>query len=86
MHVRLLWADGRIQDLSDPVDPTTTVITHQDDFVDALNTDFGARSKDMSRFTDIVAAIAPLKHARDHLAGWMKPQARKVYWWCRLRR
>ena len=35
------------------------LITHQDDFVDALNTDFGARSKDMSRFTDIVAAIAP---------------------------
>lgn len=54
------------------------LVTHQDDFVDALNADFGARSRDMSRFTDIVAAIAPLKHARDNVAGWMKPQKRKV--------
>lgn len=54
------------------------LVTHQDEFVDALNADFGARSKDMSRFTDIVAAIAPLKYARDHLTGWMKPQKRKV--------
>lgn len=54
------------------------LVTHQDDFVDALNADFGARSRDMSRFTDIVAAIAPLKHARDSLQVWMKPQKRRV--------
>ncbi|MGH6949742.1 MAG: coniferyl aldehyde dehydrogenase [Vitreimonas sp.] len=54
------------------------LVTHQEEFVDALNADFGARSRDMSRFTDIAAAIAPLKHARDDLAGWMRPQKRKV--------
>ena len=54
------------------------LVTHQDEFLDALNADFGARSRDMSRFTDIAAAIAPLKHARDDVAGWMKPQKRKV--------
>jgi coniferyl-aldehyde dehydrogenase len=54
------------------------LITHQDDFVDALNSDFGARSRDMSRLTDIAGAIAPLKHARENLEGWMRPQKRKV--------
>ena len=54
------------------------LIAHEDDFVDALNADFGARSRDMSRLTDIAGAIAPLKHARESLEGWMKPQKRKV--------
>jgi coniferyl-aldehyde dehydrogenase len=54
------------------------LITHEDDFVDALNADFGARSRDMSRLTDIAGAIAPLKHARESVQGWMKPQKRKV--------
>jgi coniferyl-aldehyde dehydrogenase len=54
------------------------LVDHQDDFVTALNADFGARSPDMSRFTDIAGAIAPLKHARAALDQWMKPQQRNV--------
>src|SRR5262245_74549 len=54
------------------------LITHQDEFLNALNVEFGARSKDMSRFTDIAGAIAPLKHARENLEGWMRAQKRKV--------
>ncbi|MEZ5996286.1 MAG: coniferyl aldehyde dehydrogenase [Hyphomonadaceae bacterium] len=54
------------------------LVDHQNDFVDALNADFGARSRDMSRLTDIAGAIAPLKHARAGLEKWMAPQKRKV--------
>ena len=45
---------------------------------DALNQDFGARSKDATAFTDVAGSIGPLKHARDNLAKWMRPEKRKV--------
>ncbi|MGE0741332.1 MAG: coniferyl aldehyde dehydrogenase [Hyphomonadaceae bacterium] len=54
------------------------LVTHQDDFIAALDQDFGARSPDMSRLTDIAGAIGPLKEARDNLDKWMRPQKRKV--------
>jgi coniferyl-aldehyde dehydrogenase len=54
------------------------LLTHQDDLVEAMRQDFGARSPDMTRFTDIAAAIGPLKQARSSLDRWMKPQRRKV--------
>lgn len=54
------------------------LLTHKDDLLDALNADFGNRSRDMGALTDIVAAIAPLKSAREQLEHWMKPQKRKV--------
>ncbi|UTP40855.1 coniferyl aldehyde dehydrogenase [Phenylobacterium sp. LH3H17] len=44
---------------------------------DALNTDFGSRSREATAFTDIAGSIGPLKHARDHLAKWMRPEKRK---------
>lgn len=44
---------------------------------DALNQDFGSRSKEATAFTDVAASIGPLKHAREHLAKWMKPEKRK---------
>jgi len=45
---------------------------------DALNQDFGSRSKEASAFTDVAASIGPLKHARAHLTKWMAPEKRKV--------
>lgn len=54
------------------------LLTHQDELIEALNADFGARSPDMSRLTDIAGAIGPLKEARDGLEKWMRPQKRKV--------
>ena len=54
------------------------LLTHKDDFVDAIISDFGARSRDMTMLTDIAAAIGPLKQARSQLDRWMKPQRRKV--------
>lgn len=44
---------------------------------DALNQDFGSRSKEASAFTDVAASIGPLKHARANLTKWMRPEKRK---------
>ncbi|MCA6297578.1 MAG: aldehyde dehydrogenase family protein, partial [Phenylobacterium sp.] len=44
---------------------------------EALNTDFGSRSREATAFTDIAGSIGPLQHARDNLAKWMRPEKRK---------
>ena len=54
------------------------LLTHKDGLVAAINQDFGSRSPDMTLYTDIAAAIGPLKQARASLEKWMKPQKRKV--------
>jgi coniferyl-aldehyde dehydrogenase len=56
----------------------TLLVTHKDELLDALNADFGARSRDMSALTDIAAAISPAKSASAQLEAWMRPQRRKV--------
>src|SRR6185369_10070393 len=45
---------------------------------EALNADFGSRSRETTAFADVAASIGPLKHARDHLRAWMKPEKRKT--------
>src|SRR5690606_28888116 len=45
---------------------------------EALNADFGSRSREATAFTDVAGSIGPLKHARDNLAKWMRPEKRKV--------
>ncbi|MEM1140168.1 MAG: aldehyde dehydrogenase family protein, partial [Pseudomonadota bacterium] len=52
------------------------LVDHQKEIADALDADFGCRSKDMSLFTDVVAPIDALKHARSHVTSWMKPDRR----------
>ncbi|HET9230466.1 MAG TPA: aldehyde dehydrogenase family protein, partial [Vitreimonas sp.] len=54
------------------------LLTHRDDFVDAIISDFGARSRDMTMLTDVAAAVGPLKRARASIDKWMRPQSRKV--------
>ena len=44
---------------------------------DALNTDFGSRSREATAFTDVAGSISPLQHARDNLRKWMRPEKRK---------
>lgn len=51
---------------------------HAEELCAAMAEDFGWRSKDSSMLTDIVSAIGPLKHARSHLRGWMRPEKRSV--------
>ncbi len=45
---------------------------------DAVNADFGSRSREATAVTDIAGSIGPLKHARDHLRAWMRPEKRKT--------
>ncbi len=54
------------------------LVDHADEFVDAMCSDFGHRSKDQSMFTDIAGSIAALKHAKKHLASWVKDERRSV--------
>ncbi|MDX2232875.1 MAG: coniferyl aldehyde dehydrogenase [Hyphomonadaceae bacterium] len=54
------------------------LVDHSEELLDALNSDFGARSKDAGRLTDIAGSIGPLKYARDNLGSWMKSEKRKV--------
>jgi len=54
------------------------LVEHGEELVAALDADFGARSKDASRFTDISGSIGPLKFARENLAKWMRTEKRKV--------
>jgi coniferyl-aldehyde dehydrogenase len=50
----------------------------REEIEEALNQDFGARSREATAFTDIASSIGTLKHARDALAKWMKPEKRKT--------
>jgi coniferyl-aldehyde dehydrogenase len=43
-------------------------------FCDALSEDFGHRSREQSMIADIAASIGPLRHARKHVARWMRPE------------
>ncbi|HEX7761322.1 MAG TPA: coniferyl aldehyde dehydrogenase [Caulobacteraceae bacterium] len=54
------------------------LVDYQSQIEDALNADFGARSREATAFTDVASSIGTLKHARDKLTGWMKPEKRKT--------
>jgi len=51
---------------------------HGSRFGDAIAADFGHRSKELSKQTDIDGSIAPLKYARKNLKAWMNAEKRKV--------
>ena len=51
---------------------------HGDKLSEAMAADFGHRSLEQSRVTDIEGPIAPLEHAKKQLREWMKPERRKV--------
>ena len=53
------------------------LVDYQSDIEEALAKDFGHRSKDASRFTDVVSSIGALKHAKKHVKKWMRPERRK---------
>ena len=54
------------------------LLMHKDDLADAINADFGSRSRDLTMLADIVSALGPLKYARKNLDAWMRPEAREV--------
>ncbi|QUD88162.1 coniferyl aldehyde dehydrogenase [Phenylobacterium montanum] len=68
-------ADKRIERLNRCIG---LLVENQKAIEEALNADFGSRSKEATAFTDIAASIGPLKHARDNLRKWMRPSKRKT--------
>src|ERR1700728_4846853 len=52
------------------------LVDHRSEIETALNADFGARSSHVTAFADVASSIGPLKHARQHLARWMKTERR----------
>ena len=52
--------------------------THEDALCDAMSADFGHRSKDQSKFSDIASSIEALKFAKKNLRAWMRPSKRSA--------
>ena len=55
-----------------------SVAKFQDKLVEALNTDFTCRPRELSMLTDISASILPFKSAIKQVRTWMKPEKRKT--------
>ena len=54
------------------------LVDHAEAIAEALNADFGSRSKAVTGLTDVSASIGPLKHAKANLKAWMRPEKRKT--------
>ncbi|MBP7704801.1 MAG: coniferyl aldehyde dehydrogenase [Caulobacter sp.] len=54
------------------------LVDHSSDIQDAINADFGNRSREATLLTDVSGSIGPLKHARENLRKWMKGEKRKT--------
>ena len=51
---------------------------HGPRLMDAMAADFGHRSLEQSKLTDIDGAIGPLEHAKKNVRKWMRPEKRKA--------
>ena len=71
----VVTAETRIDRLQRAID---VLVKYSDELVDALNTDFTCRSREVSLLTDVGAGIAPMKHAIKHVRNWMKPEKRPM--------
>ena len=69
----VVTAETRIDRLQRGAD---VLIKYNAKLVDALNTDFTCRPREVTLLTDIGAGIAPMKHAIKHVRKWMKPEKR----------
>jgi coniferyl-aldehyde dehydrogenase len=47
-------------------------------FASAISDDFGVRSRTETELLEIVPTISAIRHARRHLARWMRPERRRV--------
>lgn len=56
------------------------VVAHQDAICEAIDKDFGHRSRHETLMSDIMPTLLGLDHAIRHLRCWMKPQRRRVDW------
>ena len=54
------------------------LVENRDALDEAVSSDFGHRSKDVTSFADTATSIAQLKFAKKHLRQWMKAERRSV--------
>ena len=54
------------------------LVSHRRAIEDALDEDFGARSKDQTALTDVAGSIGPLAFAKEHVRRWMRTERRKT--------
>ncbi len=59
------------------------LLKHQDEWIAAVSADFGHRSAVETRFAELAPSLEGIRHARRHLARWMKPRRRGVSIWYR---
>ncbi len=48
------------------------------DLAEAMAADFGHRSLEQSKMTDVDGSIGPLEHSKKHVRQWMRPEKRKT--------
>jgi coniferyl-aldehyde dehydrogenase len=56
----------------------TLVADNEAAFTRAISADFGVRSRTETELLEIVPTLSAIRHARKKLAGWMKPERRRV--------
>ena len=54
------------------------LVDNRAEIEEALNADFGARSREASAFTDVASSIGTLKYAKERVKAWMRPEKRKT--------
>lgn len=54
------------------------LVDHRRAIEDALNADFGNRSKEQTALTDVSGSIGALRFAKENLRKWMRPERRKT--------
>jgi len=55
------------------------VVAHHQEFVEAIEADFGGRSQGFSIMNDVLGSLASLKYTRDNLEPWLESQTRDVF-------
>jgi len=54
------------------------LLTHQEEFIDAMSVDFGHRCADDSRVGDILTTISGINYCIKELKSWMRPKRRSI--------
>jgi len=56
------------------------LLEHKNEFVQAISSDFGGRSRHESLLAEVFTSIEAVRHAQANLGRWMKPRRRPVRW------
>ena len=57
------------------------LLEHVEELSDAVDRDFGGRSRAETRLLEIFPALEAIRHARRHLRAWMKPRRARTNFW-----